>query len=495
MRKEKFSIRKFTVGTASVLVGAALLAGGVNADVNPVSADSVEVTDKAYDSKEEAEAVAKTLGKGYTIEEFGGKFYIKLDFNQPAPEVDQAAQALADAKAQAIDAIVKAGVTADLYKEQINKAKTVEGVNALRDEILAAVQNQKAQELADAKEAAIKAIEEAGVTSPLYKDLINKAKTVEGVNALRDEILKAAPQDEVDHAKVLAETAFDNEKDAILAGYAHLQNKDKNKAGHTGFEVKEFGGKYYVVLNFDGVAPALPVEPGQPDEDVDHAEVLAKTPFDTKEAAEKAAEDYLNDPAKNVKGHKGYEVKEFGGKYYVVLSFNENVDPEAPGKDEDDAEDVDYAAQLAETAFDSKEAAEKAVKDYLNDPTKNVKGHKGYTIKEFGGKFYVELSFNENEKPEAPGKDEDDNKGKDPETKPGKDGEVDGEGEGQAPGKDGKDNNKDGKDKAKDKKDGKKDGKKLPNTGEAQSGLLASAAALLGAAGLFLVGRRKKAEK
>ncbi len=84
----------------------------------------------------------------------------------------------------------------------------------------------------------------------------------------------------------------------------------------------------------------------------------------------------------------------------------------------------------------------------------NYKYYNAVTIKEFGGKFYVELSFNENDV------EGDDNEGKDPETKPGEDG-------------------------------------KKPETkpGEAQSGLLASAAALLGAAGLFLVGRRKKAEK
>nr|2N35_A Chain A, Albumin binding protein [synthetic construct] len=45
--------------------------------------------------------------------------------------------------------------------------------------------------LKEAKEKAIEELKKAGITSDYYFDLINKAKTVEGVNALKDEILKA----------------------------------------------------------------------------------------------------------------------------------------------------------------------------------------------------------------------------------------------------------------------------------------------------------------
>ncbi|MDU5201430.1 albumin-binding GA domain-containing protein, partial [Finegoldia magna] len=50
--------------------------------------------------------------------------------------------------------------------------------------------------LKNAKEDAIKELKEAGITSDIYFDAINKAKTVEGVEALKNEILKAHKKDE-----------------------------------------------------------------------------------------------------------------------------------------------------------------------------------------------------------------------------------------------------------------------------------------------------------
>lgn len=49
----------------------------------------------------------------------------------------------------------------------------------------------KEKALKEAKEKAIEELKNNGITSPVYIDQINKAKTVEGVNALKDEIIKA----------------------------------------------------------------------------------------------------------------------------------------------------------------------------------------------------------------------------------------------------------------------------------------------------------------
>ena len=54
----------------------------------------------------------------------------------------------------------------------------------------------KEKALKEAKEKAVEELKNNGITSPVYIDQINKAKTVEGVNALKDEIIKAHKKSE-----------------------------------------------------------------------------------------------------------------------------------------------------------------------------------------------------------------------------------------------------------------------------------------------------------
>lgn len=56
----------------------------------------------------------------------------------------------------------------------------------------------KEKALKEAKEKAVEELKNNGITSPVYIDQINKAKTVEGVNALKDEIIKAHKKSEED---------------------------------------------------------------------------------------------------------------------------------------------------------------------------------------------------------------------------------------------------------------------------------------------------------
>ena len=120
------------------------------------------------------------------------------------PEDIAKEKALKEAKEKAIEELKENGITSEKYNEQINKAKTVEGVNALKDEIIKAhkkSEEEKPEEkpddsakekaLKEAKEKAIEELKNNGITSPVYIDQINKAKTVEGVNALKDEIIKS----------------------------------------------------------------------------------------------------------------------------------------------------------------------------------------------------------------------------------------------------------------------------------------------------------------
>lgn len=54
----------------------------------------------------------------------------------------------------------------------------------------------KEKALKEAKEKAVEELKNNGITSPVYIDQINKAKTVEGVNALKDEIIKSHKKSE-----------------------------------------------------------------------------------------------------------------------------------------------------------------------------------------------------------------------------------------------------------------------------------------------------------
>nr|AVZ66195.1 liver arginase [synthetic construct] len=129
-----------------------------------------------------------------------------------------AALPLAEAKVLANRELDKYGVS-DFYKRLINKAKTVEGVEALKLHILAALP------LAEAKVLANRELDKYGV-SDFYKRLINKAKTVEGVEALKLHILAALPLAE---AKVLANRELD--KYGVSDFYKRLINKAKTVEG------------------------------------------------------------------------------------------------------------------------------------------------------------------------------------------------------------------------------------------------------------------------
>nr|AAA61965.1 PPmABPXM precursor [Staphylococcus carnosus] len=121
---------------------------------------------------------------------------------------------LAEAKVLANRELDKYGVS-DYHKNLINNAKTVEGVKDLQAQVVESAKKAriseatdglsdflksqtpaedtvKSIELAEAKVLANRELDKYGV-SDYYKNLINNAKTVEGVKALIDEILAALP--------------------------------------------------------------------------------------------------------------------------------------------------------------------------------------------------------------------------------------------------------------------------------------------------------------
>lgn len=171
----------------------------------------------------------------------------KSDWEKVADELDK--EKLETAKKEAIEELKKAGITGEIFFKQINNAKTVEGVNALKAEILKANKGseekpeEKPEEqgpkvtidewnLKEAKKEAKKELKEAGITGQIYFDQIDKAKTVEGVEALKNEILKAHKGSEEKPGEDDKKPGKDDDKKIVIPGYkiediAKPSKKDK----------------------------------------------------------------------------------------------------------------------------------------------------------------------------------------------------------------------------------------------------------------------------
>ena len=174
------------------------------------------------------------------------------------PDDSAKEKALKEAKEKAIEELKENGITSEKYIEQINKAKTVEGVNALKEEIIKAhkkSEEEKPEEkpddsakekaLKEAKEKAIEELKENGITSEKYIEQINKAKTVEGVNALKEEIIKAHKKSEEEKPEEKPENKVVEFGDAKLK--EKLLNFFKNYNGKdiVDEDIKEFDFKLY----------------------------------------------------------------------------------------------------------------------------------------------------------------------------------------------------------------------------------------------------------
>ena len=113
---------------------------------------------------------------------------------------------LNNAKDEAIKELKEAGVTSDFFLNQIRNAKTIEGVKSLKSDLLKSHKDSEKPDpdklttiddwnLKNAKEDAIKELKEAGITSDFFLNQIRKAKTIEGVEALKNELLNSKKED------------------------------------------------------------------------------------------------------------------------------------------------------------------------------------------------------------------------------------------------------------------------------------------------------------
>lgn len=265
------------------------------------------------------------------------------------------------AKSEAIAELQAAGVTSDFFLNQIRSAKTIEGVNALKDELLKShadsvagednkekpAEDKKAEDdtakkdLDNAKEKAIKELKDAGITSDLFLNKIKSANTIEGVESLKAELLKSHKDSKKEDKKTIPATKIEdiakkNEKEK------ETEKKENNEVGYS-----------------------------------------------TKEKAEAAAKEALKKDEIN----KSYTISEKDGKFFYVLSPNEKVEIKTEENKKEESAKVDEKATEKtfdfDKGFDKKEDAIKQAEALI----KNSKINNGYNItKGTDGKYYIQLT-------------------------------------------------------------------------------------------------------
>lgn len=215
-RLDKFSIRKLTVGAASVLIGVAFGATTVSAAAKPApqqdtpaSQQAAEVTelkgvkftfkDGAKSATTRAVTIYATKDGHYGFEKDATKCtytaaqIVSAFLNEVTDNDIKDAQGVAypekiNAGENTVEVAAKPASNpvehsdADLQKEAEKKA------NELQNQF---AEEAKKAALAEAKKAAHKALNDAGITGKIFHDAIDAAKTVEGLQAYVAETLKA----------------------------------------------------------------------------------------------------------------------------------------------------------------------------------------------------------------------------------------------------------------------------------------------------------------
>ncbi|XHX16438.1 albumin-binding GA domain-containing protein [Streptococcus dysgalactiae subsp. equisimilis] len=265
-KKVKYFLRKSAFGLASVsaafLVGSTVFAVDSPIEDTPIIRNGGELTNHlgnsettlALRNEESATADLTAAAVADTVAAAAAE-----NAGAAAWEAAAAADALAKAKADALKEFNKYGVS-DYYKNLINNAKTVEGVKDLQAQVVESAKKAriseatdglsdflksqtpaedtvKSIELAEAKVLANRELDKYGV-SDYHKNLINNAKTVEGVKDLQAQVVESAKKARISEATdglsdfLKSQTpAEDTVKSIELAEAKVLANRELDKYG------------------------------------------------------------------------------------------------------------------------------------------------------------------------------------------------------------------------------------------------------------------------
>lgn len=349
-KKVKYFLRKSAFGLASVsaafLVGSTVFAVDSPIEDTPIIRNGGELTNHlgnsettlALRNEESATADLTAAAVADTVAAAAAE-----NAGAAAWEAAAAADALAKAKADALKEFNKYGVS-DYYKNLINNAKTVEGVKDLQAQVVESAKKAriseatdglsdflksqtpaedtvKSIELAEAKVLANRELDKYGV-SDYHKNLINNAKTVEGVKALIDEILAALPKTDtyklILNGKTLKGETTTEAVDAATAEKVFKQYANDN--GVDGEWTYDDATKTFTVTEMVTEVPGdAPTEPEKPEASIPLVPLTPATPI--------AKDDAKKDDTKKEDAKKPEAKKEDAKKAETLPTTGEGSNP------------------------------------------------------------------------------------------------------------------------------------------------------------------------
>lgn len=349
-KKVKYFLRKSAFGLASVsaafLVGSTVFAVDSPIEDTPIIRNGGELTNLlgnsettlALRNEESATADLTAAAVADTVAAAAAE-----NAGAAAWEAAAAADALAKAKADALKEFNKYGVS-DYYKNLINNAKTVEGVKDLQAQVVESAKKAriseatdglsdflksqtpaedtvKSIELAEAKVLANRELDKYGV-SDYHKNLINNAKTVEGVKALIDEILAALPKTDtyklILNGKTLKGETTTEAVDAATAEKVFKQYANDN--GVDGEWTYDDATKTFTVTEMVTEVPGdAPTEPEKPEASIPLVPLTPATPI--------AKDDAKKDDTKKEDAKKPEAKKEDAKKAETLPTTGEGSNP------------------------------------------------------------------------------------------------------------------------------------------------------------------------
>ena len=219
----------------AIALSAGLVLGG------SLSVSHADDNESGYASKEAAQDAAAevvkakgSLNKGYSIFENKGKFYYQLSVDLTGQEKEDEHVQLIKGKEAARKELQEKGITSEFLLKMIDQAKTLKSLENAKNELLKA--NAATPKLERLKEAAREELRKAGITSKLSYDAITNAKTEQGLESLKKEILKSnlasKPKVTIDQWIVNQndKDGYETQEEAKKAAELALKNDKLNKS-------------------------------------------------------------------------------------------------------------------------------------------------------------------------------------------------------------------------------------------------------------------------
>lgn len=238
----------------AIALSAGLVLGG------SLSVSHADDNETGYASKDAAQKAASeivnakgSLNKGYSIFENKGKFYYQLTPELTGQEKeDDANVQLIKGKEAARKELQEKGITSEFLLKMIDQAKTLDSLKNAKEQLLKA--NAATPKLERLKEAAREELRKAGVKSQKSYDAITNAKTEQGLESLKKEILKSnlasKPKVTIDQWIVNQndKDGYETPEEAKKAAELALKNDKINKSYTITMGAN---GRYFFLLSLD----------------------------------------------------------------------------------------------------------------------------------------------------------------------------------------------------------------------------------------------------